>query len=133
MAASPVSYAPPPPLPLLASAHACAPTPFAAGRGRLSGKPLLSEAAQQLAHDRQLDLRALTAGTEPRLRPPKPQRGLGGWLRRHLSVNTGAPWRAGKKGLGVLGLRSCFGGGKKQGAPQQGGGGGNGGAAQKQQ
>jgi hypothetical protein len=88
----------------------------AAGRGKLSGQPLLSEAAlqQQQQQQQPLDVRGLTQDLPPHLQPPKPLKGPSGWIRRHLSFNVRAPWKAGKRGLGWLGLRGCFKGDKKQ-------------------
>eukprot|EP00775_Hariotina_reticulata_P008918 gene8918-9095_t len=92
------------------------------GHGKLSGKPVLSEAAR----GELLDVRALRAqDPEPHLAPGRAQRGVGGWARRHLSLNVRAPWRAGKQGLGWLGLRGCLRGGA--GGEGQGGGRGEGG------
>lgn len=88
----------------------------------MSGQPVLSEAAQQENISR-ADIQAAAAAAssaEPNLRPPKPRKGLSGWVRRHLSLNVNAPWRAGKAGAGMFGLRGCFGGsGKKKREQQQ--------------
>lgn len=87
-----------------------------AGRGPLSGQPVLSEAAQQ-EHLTPSDIRtaAQAAGSaEPQLKPPKPRKGLTGWMRRHMSLNVAAPARAGKAGAGAMGCRGCFGGKKQQ-------------------
>jgi hypothetical protein len=77
----------------------------------MSGQPVLSDAARQ--QQQPLNVTGLTqeAHVEPHLQPPKPLKGCSGWVQRHLSVNTRAPWKAGKRGLGWLGLRGCF---KKQ-------------------
>jgi len=75
---------------------------------------VLSDAAQQ-EHLTPSDVRAASAAatsTAPELKPPKPQKGCTGWLRRLLSLNVNAPWRAGKKGASMLGLRGCFKGSK---------------------
>lgn len=75
---------------------------------------MLSDAAQQ-EHLTHSDVRAAAAAatsTAPELKPPKPQKGCTGWVRRHLSLNVNAPWRAGKKGASMLGLRGCFKGAK---------------------
>lgn len=84
------------------------------GRGKMSGKPVLSEAAQQQAD---LDIDELTravAEAEPHFKPPKPQKGLSGWVRRHLSVNLRSPASAGKRGMKWLGLRDCFRGSQQE-------------------
>jgi hypothetical protein len=77
----------------------------------MSGQPVLSDAARQ--QQQPLNVKGLTqdAHLEPHLQPQKPLEGCSGWVRRHLSINTHAPWKAGKRGLGWLGLRGCF---KKQ-------------------
>ncbi|WIA34406.1 hypothetical protein OEZ86_012742 [Tetradesmus obliquus] len=82
------------------------------GRGKLSGQPVLSDAARQ--QQQPLDIPALTQDTPDHLQPPKPLRGMSGWVRRHLSLNVRAPWKAGKRGLGWLGLRGCCKGQGKQ-------------------
>jgi hypothetical protein len=82
----------------------------------MSGQPVLSEIAQQENITPQ-DVRQAAeelAAAEPHLKPPKPAKGCGGWVRRHLSLNVDAPRRAAKKGAGATGLRGCFGGGKKK-------------------
>lgn len=84
-----------------------------AGHGPLSGQPVLSEAAQQ-EHITRADIRAAAAAATsdaPELKPPKPRKGLSGWVRRHLSLNVNAPWRAGKSAAGMVGIRGCCGGG----------------------
>lgn len=86
----------------------------------MSGQPVLSEAAQQQNLTR-ADVRAAAAAAasaEPQLKPPKPRKGFTGWVRRHLSLNINAPWRAGKAGASAVGLRGCF-GGKKRGQEEQ--------------
>lgn len=83
----------------------------AAGHGPLSGQPVLSEAAQQ-EHITQQEVKAAASAAvsaEPQLKPPKPRKGFSGWVRRHLSLNVMAPWRAGK---------GCFGGGGNKGGEQ---------------
>jgi hypothetical protein len=74
----------------------------------MSGQPVLSDAACQ--QQQPLNVKGLTqeAHVAPHLQPPKPLKGCSGWVRRHLSVNTRAPWKAGKRGLGWLGIRDCF-------------------------
>ncbi|GBF87989.1 hypothetical protein Rsub_00701 [Raphidocelis subcapitata] len=68
-------------------------------RGPLSGKPLLSRAAQDTPG---LDL-IPAVQLSRRLRPKPRRRGCAGWLRRRLSLNVRAPFGA------VKGLMRCFG------------------------
>jgi len=71
------------------------------GCGRLSGKPVLSEAARKLPA---FDLGAF-AVLNKRLRPRKHRRGLRGWWQRRLSLNVMAPFRGFKGLLRCVGLR----------------------------
>jgi hypothetical protein len=74
----------------------------------------VSSAAER-EHLTAADIAAATATTTARhLQPPKPRKGVAGWMRRHLSLNINAPWRAGKTGLGWLGLGACFKGSSRQ-------------------
>lgn len=74
----------------------------------MSGKPVLSEAAQQ-QEDLHIDeLTRTVADSEPHFKPPKPLKGVSGWVRRHLSVNLRSPASAGKRGMKWLGIRDCF-------------------------
>lgn len=73
---------------------------------------MLSEAAQQ---QDDLDVNQLSkelSDREPHFKPPKHQKGVSGFFRRHLSVNWRTPGNVGKRGATWLGIRDCFKGSK---------------------
>jgi hypothetical protein len=85
------------------------------GRGKMSGKPVLSAAAARQQENLDIDtLARAAADAEPQFKPPKPHKGLSGWVRRHLSLNLRSPASAGKRGLKWLGIRDCFSSSKGQ-------------------
>jgi hypothetical protein len=77
------------------------PGPSFAGRGKLSGRPILSEAAEQLPN---LDLGAALR-VDKRLRPKRHRRGVVGWAEKHASFNYKVPFRGFKGLLRCLGVR----------------------------
>ena len=87
------------------------------GRGRLAGRPVLSEAARARrgaagagAAGGGLDLGGLAA-TRAALRPRRRHRRWRRLLERHVSFNYAAPWRCLKGALRCFGLRGRGGGG----------------------